>query len=419
MLKVVPTKQETAKEIESSLDAIVREGALRMLTSALQLEVEEYIQKHRDLVDENGHRVVVKNGVSQSRTITVGSGSISLRAPRVDDRRDGEKFLSSILPPYLRKSPKIESLLPLLYLKGLSTNDFRSALADMLGEGTLGLSPASIVRLKKQWDDEFESWSRRKVTKKYVYIWADGVNVSVRLGEDKKICLLVILGATEDGDKELLAVHPGYRESSDSWLVVLRSLIGRGMTAPMLAIGDGALGFWKAVRNCEGFEKTEEQRCWVHKIANVLDKLPKRLQSDAKNLLHEMMRAEKEEDALTTRKNFEKLFSEKYPKSVDCLVKNWYQLITFFKYPASHWQHIRTTNPIESSFATVKLRTKVTKGAGSKEAATVMAFKLLQECQKKWRKLRGHEEIKNLLKGLAYKDGIMIPREEHHETAAG
>ncbi|MBY0384838.1 IS256 family transposase, partial [bacterium] len=309
MLKVVPTKKETAKEIESSLDAIVREGARQMLTSALQLEVEEYIAKHSDLVDENGHRVVVKNGVGKTRTVTVGSGSFGLQAPRVDDRRDGEKFLSSILPPYLRKSPKIESLLPLLYLKGLSTNDFRSALAEMLGEGTLGLSPASIVRLKKQWDDEFESWSRRKITKKYVYIWADGVNMQVRLGEDKKICLLVILGATEDGDKELLAVHPGYRESSESWLVVLRSLIGRGMTAPMLAIGDGALGFWKAVRSCEGFEKTEEQRCWVHKIANVLDKLPKRLQADAKNLLHEMMKANKEEDAIQARKNFEKLFS--------------------------------------------------------------------------------------------------------------
>lgn len=418
MLKVVPTKKETAKEIESSLDAIVREGAKRMLSQALQLEVEEYIAKYSDLVDENGHRVVVKNGVGKTRTVTVGSGSFGLQAPRVDDRREGERFLSSILPPYLRKSPKIESLLPLLYLKGLSTNDFRSALAEMLGEGTLGLSPASIVRLKKQWDDEFESWSRRKITKKYVYIWADGVNVSVRLGEDKKICLLVILGATEDGDKELLAVHPGYRESSDSWLVVLRSLIGRGMTAPMLAIGDGALGFWKAVRSCEGFEKTEEQRCWVHKIANVLDKLPKRLQADAKNLLHEMMKAEKEADALKARKDFEKLFLEKYPKASDCLVKNWDQLITFFKYPASHWQHIRTTNPIESSFATVKLRTKVTKGAGSKDAATVMAFKLLQECQKKWRKLRGHEEIKNLLKGLAYKDGIMILGEQHQETAA-
>ncbi len=245
-----------------------------MLTSALQLEVEEYIARYSDLVDENGHRVVVKNGVGKTLTITVGSGSFGLQVSRVDDRRDGERFLSSILPPYLRKSPKIESLLPLLYLKGLST---------------------------------------------------------------------------EDGDKELLAAHPGYRESSESWLVVLRSLIGRGMTAPMLAIGDGALGFWKAVRSCEGFEKTEEQRCWVHKIANVLDKLPKRLQADAKNLLHEMMKANKEEVALNARKSFEKLFSEKYPKSIDCLVKNWDQLITFFKYPAMHLRCVPSKSKASAS----------------------------------------------------------------------
>jgi transposase-like protein len=418
MLKVVSNKKEVSKEIESTLDSLVRDGAKQMLLMALQMEVDEYVSRHREVVDDRGHRLVVKNGVGQTRTITVGSGSIDVRAPRVDDRRDGKKFLSSILPPYLRKSPKVESLLPLLYLKGLSTNDFKSALAEFLGEGTLGLSPASIVKLKKQWDEEYESWSRRKITKRYVYIWADGVNVSIRLGEDKKICLLVVLGATEDGDKEVLAVHPGYRESAESWSVVLRSLIDRGMTAPLLAIGDGALGFWKALRGSEGFEKTEEQRCWVHKIANVLDKLPKRIQIDAKKLLHDMMKANTEKDALSSRQSFEKLYNEKYPKAVECLTKNWSELITFFKYPALHWQHIRTTNPIESSFATVKLRTKVTKGAGSKDAATVMAFKLLQECQKKWRKLRGHAEIQNLLKGLAYKDGIMIPSEQHHETAA-
>ena len=244
------------------------------------------------------------------------------------------------------------------------------------------------------------------------------MNVQVRLGEDKKICLLVILGATEDGDKELLAVHPGYRESTESWLVVLRSLIDRGFTAPMLAIGDGALGFWGAVRSCEGFEKTQEQRCWVHKIANVLDKLPKRLQPDAKDLLHEMMKSENAESALKTRISFEKLFSEKYPKASECLVKSWAELTAFFNYPAKHWQHIRTTNPIESSFATVKLRTKATKGAGNKETAAAMAFKLLQECQKKWRKLQGHEEIKNLLEGLAYKDGVVVPRSSHQEATA-
>jgi transposase-like protein len=274
------------------------------------------------------------------------------------------------------------------------------------------------VKLKKIWEAEFDAWTKRKITKKYVYIWADGVNVQVRLGEDKKICLLVIIGASEDGNKELLAVHPGYRESTESWLTVLHSLVDRGLTAPLLAIGDGALGFWAALRTCQGFEKTEEQRCWVHKIANTLDKLPRRLQSDAKNLLHEMMKAEKESDALKARKSFEKLYSEKYPKAVECIVKSWSQLTTFFHYPAMHWQHIRTTNPIESSFATVKLRTKVTKGAGSKKTAAVMAFKLLHECQKKWRKLRGYDEIKNLLKGLEYKDGVMIPREKHHEAAA-
>jgi transposase-like protein len=418
MLKVVSSKPEARKDFELSLDEIARVGARRLLVEALNLEVEEYIKQNKAQVDDQGHRLVVRNGHGKSRSVTMGSGAVEVECPRVDDRRDGEKFSSNILPPYLRKSPKVESLLPILYLKGLSTNNFKSALSEILGEGTMGLSPASIVKLKKIWDVEFEKWNKRIITKKYVYMWADGVNVQVRLGEDKKVCLLVIIGATEDGDKELLAVHPGYRESTDSWLVVMRSLIDRGMLAPMVAAGDGALGFWSALRQCKGFEKTEEQRCWVHKIANVLDKLPKRLQSDAKTLLHEMMNANTEADAKKTRDQFEKLFVEKYPKAVECLTKSWSELVTFFHYPAAHWLHLRTTNPIESSFATVKLRTKVTKGAGSKETAAVMAFKLLNECQKKWRRLRGHEEIKNVLNGLAYKDGVMIHPLLHHETAA-
>ncbi len=418
MLKVVSPNQEPRKDFELSLDEIARVGARRLLVEALNLEVEEYITQNKDQVDEQGRRLVVKNGFGKSRTVTMGSGAVDVECPRVDDRRDGEKFLSNILPPYLRKSPKVESLIPILYLKGLSTNNFRSALSELLGEGTMGLSPASIVKLKKIWDTEFEIWNKRTITKKYVYMWADGVNVQVRLGEDKKVCLLVIIGATEDGSKELLAVHPGYRESSDSWLVVMRSLIDRGMTAPMVAVGDGALGFWKALRSCKGFEKTEEQRCWVHKIANVLDKLPQRLQSDAKKLLHEMMRSNTESDAEKTRDQFKKLFQDKYPKAVDCLTKSWRELVTFFRYPASHWVHLRTTNPIESSFATVKLRTKVTKGAGSKEAASVMAFKMLSECEKNWRKINGIKEITNLLNGLAYKDGVMIPSKSHHEDVA-
>lgn len=418
MLKVVSTKIESRQDFELSLDEIAREGARRLLLQALNLEVEEYIQQNVSEVDEQGRRLVVRNGVGKSRTVTVGSGSIDLQVPRVNDKRDGEQFLSAILPAYLRKSPKVESLLPILYLKGLSTNSFQTALAEFLGEGTLGLSPASIVKLKKIWDKEFSDWEKRLINKKYIYMWADGVNVQVRLGEDKKICLLVIIGVTTEGKKELLAVHPGYRESKESWSDVLRSLVSRGLEAPLLAIGDGALGFWSALRSCGGFEQVEEQRCWVHKIANVLDKLPPKLQSNAKTMLHEMMNAATEADAIKARDNFVQRYNDKFPKAVECLVKNWSELTTFFHYPAQHWTHIRTTNPIESSFATVKLRTKVTKGAGSKQTAATMAFKLLQECQKKWRRLRGHEEIGNLINGLEYKDGVVITRDEHHEVAA-
>ena len=419
MTTVLPMRPEPRKDFELSLDEIAREGARRMLVQALGLEVEDYIESHKDEVDENGRRLVVRNGLSRSRKVTMGSGAVDVSQPRVDDRRDGERFLSKVLPPYLRKSPKIESLLPILYLKGLSTNDFRSSLSGFFGEGTMGLSPSSIVKLKKIWEDEFDLWSKRAITKRYVYMWVDGVNVQIRLGEDKKVCLLVIIGVTDKGEKDLLAVHPGYRESEDSWAVVLRSLTSRGLVAPKLAIGDGALGFWAALRTVGGFEQCEEQRCWVHKIANVLDKLPKRVQPDAKNLLHEMMKAPTEADALTVRKQFEKLFDDKYPKASNCLVKSWPELTTFFRYPAAHWISLRTTNPIESSFATVKLRTKVTKGSGNKTAATTMAFKLLQECQKKWRKIRGEPvDLENILNGLEYKDGIVIARSAHHEAAA-
>lgn len=418
MLKVVSPKEDSRKDFQLSLDEIAREGARRMLMHCMNLEVEEYINRHAAAVDEDGHRLVVRNGRGKPRTITVGSGSVEVQVPRVDDRREGAKFTSSILPPYLRKSPKVESLLPVLYLKGLSTNDFKSALAEFLGEGTLGLSPASIVKLKRIWETEFAQWSKRKITKNYVYIWADGVNVEIRLGEDKKLCLLVIIGVTETGEKELLAVEGGYRESKESWLSVLRSLVSRGFEAPLLAIGDGALGFWSALRECESLEKTREQRCWVHKIANVLDKLPKRVQSKAKEQLHQIMKADTREDAEKDRDAFAKHFNDKYPKAVDCLTKNWAELTTYFDFPAAHWVHLRTTNPIESSFATVKLRTKVTRGAGSKTTAEVMAFKLLRECEKKWRVIRGREEIENLIEGVAYKNGVMVPRELHHEVAA-
>jgi putative transposase len=419
MPMLLSINREPRKDFELSLDEIAREGARQLLVQALNLEVADYIGQFTEHVDESGKRLVVRNGVGRPRKVTMGSGTVAVECPRVNDRRDGKKFLSSILPPYLRKSPKVESLLPVLYLKGLSTGDFKSALTAFLGEGTMGLSPASIVKLKKIWEGEFDLWSKRKITKKYVYMWVDGVNVQIRLGEDKKVCLLVIIGVTEDGEKELLAVHPGYRESAESWGTVLSSLVERGLTAPLLAIGDGALGFWAALRATGGFEKTEEQRCWVHKIVNVLDKMPKRVQPDAKSLLHEMMKAPAAADALKARESFEKLFAEKYPKATECLVKSWAELTTFFHYPAVHWTSLRTTNPIESSFATVKLRTKVTKGAGSRDTATAMAFKLLQECQKKWRRIRGEkEEIQNLMKGLEYRDGIVVAQQSHQEVAA-
>lgn len=419
MLKVVTEKPSDSQEVILSLDEIAREGARRMLAQALKLEADEYVTAHEKTHDEEGHRLVVRNGKAKSRTVTMGSGSVEVEAPRVNDKRYGFKFTSNILPPYLRKSPKVESLLPLLYLKGLSTNNFESALKEFFGEGTMGLSASSIGSLTKTWQTEFDVWRKRILTKQYAYIWADGVNVAIRLGEDRKLCLLVILGADSSGEKEVLAVHAGYRESKDSWKAVLDDLTGRGLNAPLLAIGDGALGFWAALRECDALKITKEQRCWVHKIANVLDKLPKRLQPQVKSLLHDMMRASDLSSANKTKKQFEELLHLKFPEAVECLVKDWDKLTEFFNFPAQQWPHIRTSNPIESAFATVKLRTRSTKGAGSSEMAKLMAFKLLLEAQKKWRSLCGAEEIKNLLMGLEYKDGIMVPNSGHHEIAAG
>lgn len=417
MLKVV-TEKSVKSEINFSLDEIAREGARRMLAQALDLEVAEYVNGNANEVDEHGHRQVVRNGKSKVRTVTMGSGSVEVQAPRVHDKREGRKFTSNILPPYLRKSPKVESLLPLLYLKGLSTNNFESALTEFFGENTMGLSASSIASLTKTWEKEFDLWRKRIFSKDYVYIWADGVNVSIRLGEDKKLCLLVILGADTNGKKELLAIHAGYRESKDSWKAVLDDLTARGFKAPLLAIGDGALGFWSALRASHEFKHTKEQRCWVHKIANVLDKLPKRLQPQIKSLLHDMMRAEDLLSANKTKKQFEDLLHLKFPEAVECLTKDWDKLVEFLNFPAQQWSHIRSTNPIESAFATVKLRTRSTKGAGSPEMAKLMAFKLLLEAEKKWRSLNGAEEIKNIFVGLEYRDGVVVPSSNHHEGAA-
>ena len=403
MLKVVPNSKD-----QLNLDDLIRSGARKMLQHALELEVQDYLQSNAKELDDQGHRQVVRNGKARPRKVTTPAGAFEIQAPRVNDKRDGERFISSILPPYLRKSPKVESLLPALYLRGLSTGKIADTLTEYFGKGSLGLSPSSISKLIRVWEEEFSTWKRRKITGKYVYIWADGVNVKVRLGTDKSVCLLVIIGVREDGSKELLAVSEGFRESKESWLAVIRDLVQRGFEAPLLAIADGALGFWAALRELENFESTKEQRCWVHKIANVLDKIPKKLQPQVKALLHEMMRAPDQKSSEKIRDNFIKTFEPKYPKATTCLNKDWVKLMSFFDFPAEHWQSLRTSNPIESSFSTVKLRTRVTKGAGSPKVAASMAFKLLLECEKKWRRIKGHQEIKNLFAGVEYKDGVVL-----------
>jgi transposase-like protein len=418
MLNLITETHEERQGFVLTLDEIAREGAKKMLEQALKTEVADYIARHLELKDDHGRALVVRNGKAQSRKVTMGSGTVEVAAPRVNDQRPGVKFTSKILPPYLRRSAKVENLLPILYLKGLSSSDFQSALEEILGSAATGLSPSSIIALKKCWEKDFAIWKKRKLMNRYVYLWADGIHVSIRLGEDRKLCLLVIIGVTENGDKELLTVSAGYRESKDSLKDVLDELQARGLNNPLLAIGDGALGFWAALREAEGFQRTAEQRCWVHKIANVLDKLPKRVQPRATSMLHEMMRSESLSDVNISKDKFIATFHEKYPEAVKKIEKDWAELTAFFNFPAMHWQHIRTTNAIESTFATVRLRTQVTKGAGSLTAAETMTFKLLEDAQRNWRKIRGHEEIKNLLNGIVYKDGIMIAAPQHHEASA-
>lgn len=416
MLNLVTSDSEENQEFIVSLDELARQGALRMLQEALQVEVAGYVERHKESRDIDGRALVVRNGKGKKRTITLGAGTVEVRAPRVDDRRDGHQFTSNILPPYLRRSANVESLLPILYLKGLSTSDFRSALTCILGEGAGGLSASTITSLKKSWESDFDQWKFRTITDKFVYLWADGVNVKVRLGEDKKLCLLVIMGVNEQGEKKLLAVEPGYRESKDSWSFVLRDLIKRGLNVPLLAVGDGALGFWAAVDDV--MPKVRQQRCWFHKMGNVLNELPKRLQTKARDMMREMLKAESETDAGAALADFKAAFGVKYEKAVNLLEKDWKELTAYFKFPAQHWKSIRTTNPIESTFATVKLRTKVTKGAGSPKAASTMAFKLMMEAEKQWRRLRGYQELALLMSGVEYKDGIVVPSGSRREAVA-
>jgi putative transposase len=417
MMTIVRTQAEAQPsdpEVATALDELAREGARRMILAALEIEVEEYRQQHREARDSRGHALVVRNGQAQPRRLTVGAGTITVRAPRVNDRRCVEevrqRFTSQILPPYLRRSPQVSAVLPLLYLHGLSTGDFRAALPVLLGEDAAGLSPAAITRLTATWRTEYDQWRRRTLADRdFIYIWVDGVHFTIRL-EDDRLAALVVVGVRPDGSKEVIAIEDGYRESTESWLTVLRDLKIRGMRAPALAIGDGALGFWAAVR--EVWPETREQRCWVHRIANVLDKLPTRLQPQAKRALHEMMYADTRTTCEQAIQRFTQDYEAKYPKAVKSLVTDVARLLTHFDFPAAHWKHIRTTNPIESTFATVKLRTRVTKGAGSRTAGLTMTFKLLEAAQRTWRRLDAHDLLPLVRAGVVFKDGQSVERTE-------
>lgn len=403
-----------ALPVADALTAVLRQGARELLATAIEVEVSEFLVSHRELKDADGKQRVVRNGYLPERTIQTGIGDVAVKAPRVRDRAGEIKFSSSILPPYLRRTRSLEELLPWLYLKGLSTSDFSSALTALLGKDASGLSAKTISRLKEVWKSEHEQWSRRNLSdKKYVYIWADGIYFGVRL-EDARQCILVIIGATADGKKELLGITDGYRESEESWKELLLDLKGRGLIIdPKLAIGDGSLGFWKALPQV--FGTTRAQRCWKHKKANVLNYLPKGLQAKANAQLNEISMAENRMAADQAFDHFLLSYEAKYPKATECLRKDRDVLLTFYDFPAEHWQHIRTTNPIESTFSTVRLRTNKTRGCVARAGMLAMVFKLTKTAEQKWRALKGHAHLAQVVRGVKFKDGL---QEEAHKVAA-
>ena len=395
---------------DDPLTDILRRGARTLLAQAIEAEVAGYLQERAHLKDQVGRQQVVRNGYLPERTVLTGLGPVEVKQPRVRDRRppgQREVFSSAILPPYLRKARSLEDLIPWLYLKGVSTGDFTDALKALLGPDAPGLSATTVTRLKAAWEAEYQAWSQRSLEgKHYVYVWADGVHFNLRLEEDRQ-CILVLMGATADGRKELIAVADGYRESEQSWKELLLDVKARGLEIdPALAIGDGALGFWKAVR--QAWPSCKGQRCWVHKTANVLDKLPKGVQPKAKAALHDIYEAEGREEAERSFDLFVATYQAKYPKAVECLTKDREALLAFYDFPAEHWRHIRTTNPIESTFATVRLRHGRTKGSGSRVACLTMVFKLMEAASKKWRLLNGSSRLKDVIRGVKFVDGIEV-----------
>ena len=391
-------------QFDNALESVLREGARKLLQQAIEEEVARYIDQSKYELDTKGHRLVTRNGHLPERKIQTGIGPLEVRQPRVRDKRKGSQFNSSILPKYARRTPSLESAIPTLYLKGVSTGDFSEALESLLGKNAPGLSSTNIVRLKQVWEKEYDEWQKRDLSNKnYVYMWVDGIYSNVRLTSDRP-CILVIIGALANGAKELVAVYDGQRESKISWKEVLQDLKRRGLpSGPKLAIGDGALGFWAAL--AEEYPDTRQQRCWVHKTANILDKLPKSVQASAKKLIHEMYMAPSKSDAMKAYRSFIRTYEDRYPKACKCLQKDERQLFAFYCFPAKHWGHIRTTNPIESTFATVRHRTRQTKGCGSRKATMTMVYMLTREAEKSWRRLRGYELIDKVIQGVIFKDG--------------
>jgi transposase-like protein len=415
----VHVDEASSAELSEGLDAIVAAGARRMLATALEAEVAAYVSGLLDEIDEQGRRLVRRNGHAEPRTIVTGAGRLEVRAPRVDDRRvdpaTGEKmrFKSVILPPWARKSPKVAEVLPLMYLHGMSSGDFVPALEEFFGSAA-GLSASVITRLTTEWQKERDHFSHRSLKDvDYVYVFADGIHFRVRL-EEARLCALVIVGVRADGTKELVSISDGHSESTESWLDVLRDLKRRGMKAPVLAVGDGALGFWGALEDV--FSETTHQRCWVHKVANVMNALPKSAQPAAREALAEIRDAEDREHALEAIERFKTEYGAKWPKAVEKVTKDADALLAFFCFPAEHWVHLKTTNPIESTFATVRLRTKVTKGPGSRAAGLAMAFKLIESAQTRWRAVNAPELVALVRAGVVFERGVMAERSEADEN---
>ena len=418
MLTVVPDPAEAAGS-PSVLDELVREGARRMLAAALEAEVAAYVDAHRGEVDEHGRRLVVRNGHAQARQVMTAAGAVEVVAPRVNDKRVDEvtgervRFSSAILPPWCRKSPRVAEVLPLLYLHGLSSQDFAPALEQFLGSSA-GLSASVITKLTVQWQDEAKAFGRRDLSGvDYVYCWADGIHVNVRL-EEERLCLLVLVGVRADGTKELITLADGYRESAGSWADLLRDAARRGMRAPVVAVGDGALGFWAALG--EVFPQTRAQRCWFHKTGNVLAALPKSAHPGAKKALAEIWGAEDKDHARRAAKAFAELYGVKWPKAAAKISDDLEELLAFYDFPAEHWIHLRTTNPIESTFATVRHRTKVTKGPGSKAAGIAMAFKLIEAAQARWRAVNAPHLVALVRAGARFERGILVERDDRTGT---